>query len=178
MGVCDCLGYLLVDFEEPRHVCLRRRSFGKKIGQRATFDQFHCEEWTAVAEASDFMGRGDAGMLQLAGNACLVQETPHVNCRFAEARPKYLDRQRPVEARILNAQDHAHPASSNLAQDPVPLTQPDHGRELPARRSSRLRGFLIPAYVLCRGFVELVPILLRFIHRFRTPHVAATGGSL
>ena len=47
----------------------------EQVGERAPLDQLHDDERPAVAERADLVDRRDARVLELAGDARLVEET-------------------------------------------------------------------------------------------------------
>ncbi|HET6574550.1 MAG TPA: hypothetical protein VFG68_13160 [Fimbriiglobus sp.] len=56
-------------------------SVGQQFGEGLPFDELHREERAAIVGLSDLEDRGDAGVLEPAGDAGLLDEPPH-GCRL------------------------------------------------------------------------------------------------
>ena len=74
VGVADCLADCLEDGQQPA-------ALGRRIGpvledrfEGATLDELHRQERPAVGQVADLMHGRDAGVLQLAGDASLIDE--------------------------------------------------------------------------------------------------------
>src|SRR5262249_32580301 len=99
-------------------------------------DELHRQEGAAVGQGAQVVHRGDAGVLQLPGDARLVQEAPRDAGVVVEALQD-LDGHLAVEDRVGGAVDDAHAAAGDfIEQDVAPTRWHVAGRGRQVRRSN------------------------------------------
>jgi hypothetical protein len=75
VGVGQRLAHLLEDAQETRLIVHRLGPFEQQVVKRAALDQLHGEEGPAVGQAAEFVDGHDPGVLQLAADLGLFDET-------------------------------------------------------------------------------------------------------
>src|SRR5262249_51826282 len=96
------------------------RALAQKFGERVALDQLHDEIGASVGELSQLMRRWNSRMLQLSGDARLFQKAPAG--AGPGVREEDLDRQRPIEGRVVCPQHHTHPTAGDLADNSIAIT--------------------------------------------------------
>ena len=80
----------------------------------SALDQLHGQERPAVGQGAEVVDGGDAGVLELAGDAGLVREPAGGRGVGREPVLEDLDRHLSAERRVAGPVDDAHPAAGDL----------------------------------------------------------------
>src|SRR5262249_13376533 len=111
VGVGDRLADLGEDRDEPAAV----GGFGRQQGgEGVALDQLHHQERAAVGERADVVDGGDGRVLELGGDAGLVEEPGGGRRVGPVAGLQELDGHVAVEGDLAGAVDDAHPAGADL----------------------------------------------------------------
>jgi hypothetical protein len=116
MRVADRLADRLEDSQQPAVVGGRIGTELQNVGEGAPLDQLHGQERPAVRQHADLVHGGDAGVLQLAGDAGLVAEALGGRRIGRVFRGQHLDGDVAVEGGVAGAVDHAHAAAADLVE--------------------------------------------------------------
>src|SRR5262249_3854198 len=79
----------------------------------------HGEEGPAVRQGADLVDGRNARVLQLGGQARLVEETPRRRAALAVPAQKQLDGERAAQVGVLGAEHRTHAAPADLLQQPI-----------------------------------------------------------
>ena len=144
VGVADGLGDLLEDREQPTALENRvepiehsvRGLFqwipgmilvgGRSIPllqhvlQRAAADELHGEEGSSIGERADTIDRWNAGVLQSARDACLIEEAPRGRGIGGILGQENLHRDFTSQVEVAGAVDDTHSARADLAEQLIP----------------------------------------------------------
>src|SRR5437870_2698779 len=74
-----------------------RRPARQQVGEGVALDELHGEEWPSVRQGAEVVDRRNRGVLELAGDARLVEEAPGCRRVDREAVLKELDRDSAIE---------------------------------------------------------------------------------
>jgi hypothetical protein len=106
VGVADRLGGLLEDGVPP--LGARITPFFEKLGEGFSLDELHHQKRAAVGQGSDLVNRGNAVVLELAGDPGLLDEPPADRGFRGEAALQELHRDVAVDRQLAGALNHAH----------------------------------------------------------------------
>ncbi|MFO0799706.1 MAG: hypothetical protein U0804_19725 [Gemmataceae bacterium] len=142
VGVPDGLAHRLEHGHEPAAVVGRVAAGAEEVVEGVALDELHRQKRAAVGEGAEVVDRGDAGVLELAGDVSLVGEPAGDAAVRGELRLEELDRHLAAEGGVGGAEDGAHAAAGDLGAEDVPAARrrrDDARREVVAAASGRVR---------------------------------------
>ncbi len=141
VSIGDRLADLLEDGQEA--AALRGVSAAPEHGgERFALDQLHGQERPAIGQAAQVINRRDGGVLELRGDAGLVEEPPRRAGVGAVTLLQQLDCDFALQDRVGGPEDGPHAATGDLVVQPVTLPN-GHASRDPWQRVGRIVGEVI-----------------------------------
>ena len=118
-----CVGHRLADLledpQEPRQVVRRVGALLQQRRQSTPFYQLHGEVGPAVVKCAQLIDGHDAGMLELAADLCLFDESAAKVGVILVLFKQDLDREVAPQVRVASLEDGTHAAVADLSHDLV-----------------------------------------------------------